>query len=124
MKKIVLFLAIVFPVCFFYSCTHNPILPSQQVSFATDVFPTIESNCWHSGCHNDTANLRGRPMMNYNDVVSDERVVPGKPHDSSIYNAITSSNGQETMPKDPYQPLTDRQIKLIYIWIAQGAKNN
>ncbi len=120
MKNFVFASAIAIVFVFMFSCTHEAILPEQQVSFATDVYPTILSGCLHSGCHDTLAN-QTFSLINYDDVVN--HVNPGKPKDSKIYQVI-SGTGEEFMPKAPYPALTDRQIKLIYIWIGQGAKNN
>jgi hypothetical protein len=52
-------------------------------------------------------------------------VKAGKPNKSKLYQVITASqNSEEFMPRSPYPALTERNIKLIYIWIAQGAKDN
>jgi hypothetical protein len=63
------------------------------------------------------------PLETYEEITSNNYVVPGKPHSSRIYNAITG-DGEELMPRDNYPALNDMQIRKIYIWIAQGAKNN
>jgi hypothetical protein len=123
MKKIIFILAIAFTGISYFSCRHDPILPEHQVSYATEIFPIISSNCWHSGCHNSDSLPQSVSFMTHDDLVRGNYVVPGKPHDSKIFNAVTGLAGQELMPKD-YPVLTDRNIRLIYIWIAQGALNN
>jgi hypothetical protein len=123
MKKFTLLLAITLPFVVFYSCKHDPILPEHQVSFNDEIYPIISSSCWHSGCHNDTMQPEGQIMMTYDQIVNVDYVVPGKPHSSKIYESVIGA-GEEFMPKDPYPPLNNRQIRLLYIWIAQGAKNN
>ncbi len=122
MKKALIFLLISFPFVVFYSCSHNPILPSQQVSYATDISPIILSSCGKAGCHDSTGNGDADPLYNYETVL--RRVTPGKPKQSRLYTSITATSGEDMMPVAPNAPLTDRQIKLIFIWIAQGAKNN
>jgi hypothetical protein len=123
MKKAVLALAVALPFIIFYSCRHEPILPEYQVSYSTDIIPIINSSCMHSGCHNDTANAETHTFNTYEQITDHEYVVPGKPHDSKLYNAIVGA-GEEIMPRPPYDPLNNAQIRKIYIWIAQGAKNN
>lgn len=123
MRKVPLILAIAAAFAFFYSCKHEPLLPDHQVSYSTDIYPIISSSCWHSGCHNDTANPEGQIMMTYDDLMRHENIVPGKPHSSKIYESVTGG-GEEFMPRAPYAALNERQIRLLYIWIAQGAKNN
>jgi hypothetical protein len=45
----------------------------------------------------------------------------GKPFDSKLYNVITNLSFNK-MP--PAGNMSDDQIKVIYIWILQGAKEN
>ncbi|CAN5423855.1 hypothetical protein BH09BAC5_BH09BAC5_18270 [soil metagenome] len=121
MKRIVLIITAFFGFSLFFSCTHDPVLPDQQVSYANDIYPIILSGCNHSGCHDTLASNETSPLISYDDVV--HYVTPGKPKSSKIYTSVTGT-GEEFMPKAPYPALNDRQIKLLYIWIAQGAKNN
>ncbi|MEI8279767.1 MAG: hypothetical protein WCG87_08370 [Bacteroidota bacterium] len=105
------------------SCKHDPITPlsdARTISFATDVQPIIIANCTQSGCHG-TSGSRKLKLVTYDEIAS--IVSSGKPHSSSLYTSITS-NVLNTMPKPPNPRLSDIQIKTIYVWIMQGAKNN
>ena len=104
------------------SCRHEGVLPEQQISFSVDIMPIISSGCQHSGCHG-TQNTSDFELLNYNDVMDHGDVKPGEPKSSKLYQTITGQ-GEEFMPAPPYPALTERNIKLIYIWIAQGAKDN
>jgi hypothetical protein len=53
--------------------------------------------------------------MNEGDVKS------GNAHGSDLYKVLLRT-GDERMP--PNGPLSDIQIKKIFIWIEQGAKDN
>jgi hypothetical protein len=121
MKKAIVFLVFLSPFVFFFSCTHETILPEQEVSFQHDIYPIILSGCEHSGCH-DTLGSGGIPMIDYASVMSNNRIIPGNPKGSKLYQNIIGIDDQ--MPKLPYGPLSDQQIRYIYIWIAQGAKDN
>jgi len=123
MKKILVLAAICAPFAFFFSCKHDPVLPEHQVSFATEVHPIIAAGCQHNGCH-DTIPTETFALTTYDDIIQHGEIKPGKPHDSKLYEVITVATGEDKMPRAPYPPLTDQQIQLIYIWIAQGAQNN
>lgn len=116
------------PVLFmtiFFACTVEEVDPSADIptqSFQTEILPIISANCALSGCHG--ANDREFPLLNYDDVMNYCEVQPGKPHDSKLYEVIRLLSGEEAMPPKPNQPLTDKQIGAIYVWILQGAKNN
>lgn len=123
MRKIIFLGIILLPLFISHSCTHEPTLPEEQVSYQNDIYPIILSSCMHSGCH-DTLGDEAFPMINYSFLVSHDRVVPGKPKKSSLYTSVTTAYGEDFMPRFPYSPLSERQIKMLYIWIAQGAKDN
>lgn len=124
MKNIFALIAIVaIPSVIFYSCKSEPVLPEEQVSFSTDIQPIIQQGCWHAGCHGDSLNGEFK-LTDYDKIMDKGEVEPGKPNNSKLYEVITLTSGEDKMPQDPYPALTERQIKLVYIWIAQGAKNN
>jgi predicted Rdx family selenoprotein len=118
MKKLVLILIAATPFVIMNSCKNEPILPEQQVSFATDILPIIQSNCQQVGCHPTSGGQF--PLTTYENIMENGDIESGKPNSSKLYQEINEG----TMPKQPVAPLTDRNRKLIYIWIAQGAKNN
>lgn len=118
MKKFFALLAIASPFVLVFSCRHEPILPEQQVSFATDILPIIQSNCQQSGCHG-TVNEEFK-LTTYENIMDKGEIVAGKPHSSELYQVIEDG----TMPPNNSPRVSDRNQKLIYIWIAQGAKNN
>lgn len=60
-------------------------------------------------------------MMNYNDVINNADVNAGDAKGSKLYQVLFET-GEEKMP--PNGDLTDKQKKLIFIWIEQGAKDN
>ena len=106
------------------SCQHEPVLPEQQVSFSTDIQPILQQGCWHAGCHGSTQ-TGPFELVTYEQVIDKGDVKAGDPKDSELYQVITADpSSDDFMPQSPYNALTERQIKLIYIWIAQGAKNN
>lgn len=118
MKKWFAFL----PLFLVLSCKHEPTIPSTPVSFSNDVLPIVAGNCQMPGCHGPIDHEEFK-LVDYNDFMKDDLIVPLKPHSSKIYEAILSS-GENQMPRPPYARLTNEQIKTIYTWILQGAPNN
>lgn len=107
-----------------YSCKHEPVIPEQPaISFSHDVMPIIAANCQESGCHGQI-NAEEIQLLTYADIVNGELIVPNNVNQSELYRAITTSFGEDAMPRPPQNPLSDAQIKLIYLWIMQGAKDN
>ena len=102
-------------------CKHpQPEGPTQ--SFSKDVQPIIISNCTQSGCHG-SINPSEFSLLTYEEVMNNGEVRPGNAHNSKLYEVITKIGSEESMPKDN-PPLSESQIKIIYLWIEQGAENN
>ena len=105
-----------------YGCRHDALIPLSNapiMSFKNDIQPIMISNCTQSGCHGSSGHRF--KLITYNDVLS--IVKAGDPHSSELYSSITA-NTLNTMPQPPNPRLSDTQIKTIYVWILQGAKNN
>lgn len=123
MKRfILLFVVVTGSTLLLTDCRHETILPEEQVSFSADIMPVIQSGCQHDGCHG-TVNTNEFELLNYDDVMDHGEVKAGKPKDSKLYEVISGLD-DDFMPAAPYPALSKRNVKLIYIWIAQGAKNN
>lgn len=121
MKKIFFrFLSVSLFSILFYSCVHDSLIKSTEVSFKNDVQLVLAGNCQTSGCHSST-NYSEFPLITYDDVMNFGEVVAGKPDHSKIYKSI-KGNSNEMMP--PAGPMSDAQIQIVYDWILQGAKNN
>lgn len=123
MKKLyVLLILASVPATIFFGCKHDPVLPEQQVSFNQDILPILQMGCTMAGCHGDSLNQQ--PSLTSYEVVMDfGDIKPGNPNDSKLYEVLIDTDPEERMPRN-MPPLSDRNIKLIYIWIAQGAQNN
>lgn len=107
-----------------WGCTHDPNIPTDPIiSYKNDVAPIILNNCAIPDCHSSTTGRRHvPPLQTYSEV---RQVVDATGKDamkSLLMSAITSLNGEKAMP--PGQPLPQTQLKVIYIWILQGAKDN
>lgn len=124
-KKHILYLFTLTALSYFMvSCKHATNFDAiPTVSYSASVAPIISSNCTFSGCHGDSLAIEFK-LRNYNEVMKNGRVKAGHPETSELYETVKALSDNKIMPKKPYAPLTDDQIKLIYIWIGQGAKNN
>ena len=96
---------------------------TPQISYSEDINPIITGNCSQPGCHG-TLNPGTFLLTGYDNLISNGKIKPGKPQSSEIYEAITSIEEEQIMPRAPYQRLNNNQITKIYLWILQGAKNN
>lgn len=111
------------------SCRHKTDLSSlKEVSFANDIQPIIAGNCAMDGCHSSSNNGGGEhelfPLTTYEEVIDEGGVKAGDAHGSKFYQVISNHTLEDVMPPSPNPPLSDDQVKLIYLWIEQGAKNN
>ncbi len=102
----------------FAGCRHNPDIPVSPIfTFDKDVRTITLNNCATVGCHDGSS--RRRPLITYAEVL--HYVTPGKPYSSGLFTTIIKL-GEGKMP--PRGLLADEQIKSVYIWILQGAKEN
>jgi len=110
---------ILLPLLFvLFGCRHEPVIPVSPIfTFDKDVSAITLNNCATAGCHDGSS--RRRTLITYSDVM--HYVSPGKPYDSKLFTTIIKLSGNK-MP--PNGPLSDPQIKTIYVWILQGAKEN
>ena len=93
--------------------TTNCNLP-PTVSFATDVTPILQSNCY--SCHSTASNITGVLLENFNEVSL--YVQNGR-----LLGTITHASGYIPMP-DGAAKLDDCSIAAIKNWIDNGAPNN
>jgi len=102
------------------SCRHETDPEAlSTISFSGRVQPIIQSNCAKSGCHDGGEQF---DLTSYESIT--RKVEPGKPNKSEIYKSMTYLDNFRVMPPKPDSPLTEDQLKVIYTWILQGAKNN
>jgi hypothetical protein len=95
----------------------NTAIP--EVTFST-VQGILSGSCTQSGCHGD--NDREFSLIGYDQIMSGGKVKAGNAHKSSLYTVLKASNNR--MPPNPRPALSNDDIKRIYIWIEQGARNN
>lgn len=111
-------------ILFLNACTHSTDLASiRKISFGSDIQPIIAGNCTQSGCHNAQGDSKFS-LVTYDDVISKGGVKEADARGSKFYQVISNHSGENSMPPSPLPMLSSDQIKLVYIWIEQGAKNN
>lgn len=90
--------------------------------YGRDIQPILMSSCAISGCHDAATHHEGVDFSSYEKTL--QRLKPGDPTHSQIYNMITGKAGSEDiMPPKPYSPLSKAAIDTIYSWIKRGALN-
>ncbi len=112
---------------FFTLLAQNPCLaqtPTAPLSFINDVAPILRDNCF--GCHG-SKNPKGKlDLTKYETMrkggTKDDPIVPGKPEDSYLIDAMKATDKSRMPPKDSGDPVPTAQIAIIEKWIAQGAK--
>jgi hypothetical protein len=92
---------------------------TDNMSFASDVWPVINSSC--VGCHGGAAPAGNIALENYNDVAAAAAIQPGSY--GSLYGAVSHASGNSPMPKSA-DKLPDCTIDQIKAWIDQGALDN
>jgi hypothetical protein len=103
------------------SCKHDVDLTGvPEISFSNDIQLILSGNCSMNGCHGTDASSEF-PLVTYQNVMDEGDVKEGDANGSKLYEVLLRT-GEERMP--PSGPLTDIQIKKIFIWIEQGAKDN
>lgn len=105
------------------SCTTEPDLTGvPEVSYNNDVKRIMSANCNFEGCHGGGGHNKGS-LETYEGVMSFGEVKAGDAHGSKLYRLITGRSGPK-MPPAGYSEVSSTDIKTLYIWIEQGAKNN
>jgi hypothetical protein len=95
--------------------------PADQVSFAGDVFPILESRCLN--CHGGERTEGDFLVTSYDNVLNSGKdgpvVIPGDADASYMAELILDQKMPKRGPK-----LTPIQTQTIIDWINQGAQNN
>jgi len=88
---------------------------TAEVSFSKDIWPVVQQ--FALPAHGGSG---GVFLEKYEDIM--KYVVPGKPEESVLMDALNGTNGHPVMP--PGNPFPQATIQLFNDWILQGAKNN
>ena len=94
----------------------------DKVSFASDIRPILSDNCIR--CHGGVRKKAGLTFLSKS--ISQGKlksgkiaIVPGNIEKSELLHRVVTTNLDEKMP--PEGELTQKEIDLIRLWIAQGA---
>lgn len=111
---------------------------TQETSYSKDVKPILDANCIE--CHDgkgEGSEESGLILVTYDDLMQGTKfgqvVVPGDSESSTLFRLVGHKadpkiqmppHHSDTVASKRMQPLSDKQIEVIRIWIDQGAKNN
>ena len=110
-------------VTFLTSCVHVTDLTGiKEVSYKNDVSAVLSANCNYSGCHG--GNGEQFSLTTYDAVISNGGIKANDARGSQLYRSITRRWFVQQMPPKGSTQLSDDDIRIIYVWIQQGAKNN
>jgi hypothetical protein len=100
---------------------------ATKLSYARDVRPILSKNCFQ--CHGPDDKTREADLRldeaesAYSSAEHDPAIVPGKPTESELIARITSDDEFLQMPPpDSKISITPQQIKILKLWIDQGAE--
>jgi len=126
MKKIKIFFLLLVIACGTVGCIYDfvaveeeePIDPTVQVSFASQIVPIFENGC--TACHRSGLTAPDLTATNaYNSINNSKYLNLTSPAESVIYKV--PSPGSTTHAHKTYNAT---QATLVLTWIQQGAKNN
>src|SRR5881396_399954 len=91
------------------------------VSYSREVAPIFALHC--NSCHGDSGIAGGLVTGTHADLMkAGDAIVPGDPDRSQVVQFIEGRRGEEHRMPLGKPPLTDRQIRVIRRWIAEGAE--
>ena len=101
--------------------------PPEKVSYYKDVRPIFQQHC--QGCHQPAKAQGGVVMTGFAELfkksdLDNPGIVPNQPEQSEIYKQIIPHGGKPPEMPRGKDPLTDRDVKTIHRWIAQGATDD
>jgi hypothetical protein len=95
----------------------------EPVDFSTEIQPILESKC--EVCHCGPVKEGRYDLSTFEGLKkggkSGPAIVPGKP-DESLLIKLAGRTGVPPMPPKDDEPLTPKELALLKLWIAQGAK--
>ena len=101
------------------SCRRDPDLTGvPDVTYQNDIRRIMSGNCAFPDCHGGG---QSPDLASYEGVSG--QVKAGDARKSELYRIVTGRSST-VMPPSGYPDVSAADVKLIYIWIQQGAKNN
>jgi uncharacterized membrane protein/mono/diheme cytochrome c family protein len=105
------------------AAVQEPAPPVARLSYREHIEPIFAQHCFK--CHGETRGKGGLRMHTRAELfptdIEDWTVIPGKPADSLLLERIMlDPSSRKFMPKKG-DPLPEKQVELIKLWIEQGA---
>jgi serine/threonine-protein kinase len=95
--------------------------PDDPAALAARVKEIFRTNCFE--CHGDKEPKVGVRVLDVDNLVArKKKVVPGKPDDSKLFQAISATD-DNVMPPDGRPRLSQQDIDTVRLWISKGAVN-
>lgn len=99
----------------------------EKLSYYKDIRPLFVQHC--QGCHQPAKAEGGYVMTSHKDLLqkTDHElpgIVPGQPDKSVVVTMIKPHDGKRPEMPRGKDPLTDREVKMIERWIAEGARDD
>ncbi|MGB0242013.1 MAG: DUF1549 domain-containing protein [Verrucomicrobiales bacterium] len=118
------------PACYLLTTllhAEDPAGLPETVSYYEHVRPVFQAKC--QGCHQPAKAKSDYIMTDVAALIAggetDKAVVPGKAHESYLYELIVTQKGDDRPEMPPREaPLTNHEAKLVRKWIDQGAKDD
>ena len=111
---------------------------TKEISYSKDIKPIINDRCLE--CHDgkgEGSEESGLILINYDDLMRGTKfgqvVVPGDSESSTLYRLVAHKadpkihmppHHKDSLATKHMDPLTEKQVEMIQMWIDQGAKNN
>jgi len=101
-----------------------------EISFHNDVYPILQDKCLD--CHSPRGmgyKKSGLNMESYQTIIKGTLygpvIIPGNSK-KSILNMLIEGRADESMlmPHNEDKPLTGDEIRILRLWVSQGAVNN
>jgi Protein of unknown function (DUF1553)/Protein of unknown function (DUF1549)/Planctomycete cytochrome C len=96
---------------------------NETIDYNTQVKPILNKKC--ITCHGGVKAKGGFSLMTREDALmptksGKQAIVPGKPRQSEMYTRLKEHDVEQRMPYKK-EPLSEKEIAIIYNWIDQGA---
>src|SRR5437764_1009322 len=96
----------------------KPITDDRSELLASRTKEIFRAHCFE--CHGGTKTNAGVKILDRELLVKKEKIVPGKPDDSYLFQLVTATDDSK-MPPEGQPPLNSDDIATIRKWIAAGA---
>ena len=106
------------------ACHHDTDLSSiRTISYQSDISTIIIGKCGSSNCHGS----ENKSLIGYDHLISYGNIKAGNAWKSKLYTMCKGSGFSglvNKMPPSGSPGLSNEELKMIFVWIQQGAKNN